>query len=78
MEEQVKGDLLEFRHEYHFKVVKNGTIMINMVNFSGPRDFIGKFLGKLYLKTYLETLLQRRNQIIRQYAETEKWRAVLS
>ncbi|MBC7827472.1 MAG: SRPBCC family protein [Chitinophagaceae bacterium] len=78
VQEQVKGDLLHFKHEHHFKAVENGTILIDMIDFEGPRDVIGKVMGRLYLKHYLEKYLSKRNILIQQYAETEKWRAVLS
>ena len=78
VQEQVKGDLIHFKHEVHFKPVDNGTIMIDMVDFEGPRDVVGKLIGKLYLKGYLEKFMNKRNALIQQYAETEKWRAVLS
>lgn len=78
VQEQVKGDLLHFKHEHHFKAVDNGTILIDMIDFDGPRDVIGKVIGKLYLKSYLEKFINKRNTLIRQYAESEKWRAVLS
>jgi ligand-binding SRPBCC domain-containing protein len=77
-EEQVKGDLEKFRHEHHFKKVENGTIVIDLVEFGGPKDILGKIFGKIYFRKYLEELLRRRNDVIRNYAETEKWRAVLS
>jgi hypothetical protein len=35
-------------------------------------------MGKLYLKNYLEKFINKRNLVIQQYAESEKWRAVLS
>lgn len=78
VQEQVKGDLLHFRHEHHFKRVDNGTILIDMIDFDGPRDVVGKLIGKFYLKEYLEKFINKRNSLIRQYAETDKWRAVLS
>jgi ligand-binding SRPBCC domain-containing protein len=78
VQEQVNGDLVHFKHEHHFKPVENGTILIDMVNFEGPRDVIGKLVGKLYLKNYLEQFLQKRNTLIQQYAESDKWRAVLT
>jgi ligand-binding SRPBCC domain-containing protein len=78
IEEQVKGDLRNFRHEHHFKSAENGTIIIDIVEFGNPKDILGKILGKIYFKNYLEELLHKRNEIIRSYAETEKWRAVLS
>jgi ligand-binding SRPBCC domain-containing protein len=77
-EEQVKGDLENFKHEHHFRQIENGTIIIDILDFGRPRDLIGKLLGKVYLKKYLEQLVMKRNEVIRSYAETEKWRAVLS
>jgi ligand-binding SRPBCC domain-containing protein len=77
VEEQIKGDLLSYRHEHHFKPIDNGTIVIDLIQFGAPRDFVGHYLGKLYLKNYLEELMRKRNEVIRSYAETEKWRAVL-
>ena len=78
VQEQVKGDLLHYKHEHHFKPVDNGTILIDMIDFEGPRDVIGKIVGKIYLKSYVEKFIHKRNSLIRQYAESEKWRAVLS
>jgi hypothetical protein len=48
------------------------------VDFGSTRDMLGKLFGKFYLKKYLEELLGRRNEMVRTYAESEKWRAVLS
>jgi ligand-binding SRPBCC domain-containing protein len=78
IQEQVKGDLLHFKHEHYFKPVENGTILIDMIDFDGPRDVIGKVMGKIYLKNYLEKFIHKRNILIQQYAESDKWRAVLS
>ncbi|MDX2047209.1 MAG: SRPBCC family protein [Chitinophagaceae bacterium] len=78
VEEQVNGDLRRFRHEHHFMQAENGTIMIDMLDFEGPTDWFGKLLGKFYLKKYLQKFIQKRNEVIKQYAESEKWRAVLS
>jgi hypothetical protein len=52
--------------------------MIDIVDYGIPKDFLGRVFGKLYFKKYLEDLLHKRNELIRNYAETEKWRAVLS
>ena len=78
IEEQVKGDLQHYKHEHHFKAVQNGTIIIDILEFGTPRDIIGKIFGKVYFKKYLEELLRKRTELIRSYAETEKWRAVVS
>jgi len=76
-EEQSKGDLQSYRHDHHFKRIDNGTILIDVLDFGAPRDLVGKLIGNLYLKDYLEKLVLKRNEVIRQYAETERWRAVL-
>lgn len=76
VEEQIKGDLKSFRHEHHFKSVENGTLVIDLVEMEEPRDAIGSVLGKLFMKKYFETLLNKRNALVKLYAESEKWRAV--
>jgi ligand-binding SRPBCC domain-containing protein len=78
VDEMIKGDLKSFRHEHHFKSAANGTIMIDLVSFESPYSFIGKWFSKFYLKNYLEQLLIRRNKVIKEYAETTKWKAMLS
>lgn len=78
VEEQVKGDLLSFRHEHHFKQIDNGTIMIDIIDYDYPRDLIGKMIGKFYFKTYLEKILSKRNEVIRKYAESDLWKPLLA
>jgi len=77
-EEQIKGDLKSYRHEYHFKKVDNGTILIDLLEFEGPRDLLGSLAARFFLKSYFEAVVKKKNDLIRQYAETEKWKAVLS
>jgi ligand-binding SRPBCC domain-containing protein len=74
----IKGDFDSFEHEHHFKSIKNGTIMIDLLRFESPYGITGKIFNRLYLKNYLEDLLLRRNNIIKDYAETSKWKAILS
>ena len=78
IDEMIKGDFKSFKHEHHFKSVSNGTIMIDQVNFESPYGLIGKWMNAIYLKNYLEKLLESRNNIIKDYAETEKWKAILN
>jgi ligand-binding SRPBCC domain-containing protein len=77
-EEQIKGDLKSFRHDYHFKKVDNGTIMIDLVEFEGPRDILGSLAARFFLKSYIESNIKKKNELLRQYAESEKWRAVMT
>jgi ligand-binding SRPBCC domain-containing protein len=76
-DEMIKGDFKSFRHEHHFKTTANGTIMIDLLEFESPYGFAGKILNRFYLKNYLEKLLIHRNEVIKKYAETGKWKAIL-
>lgn len=78
IDEMVKGDFKSFKHEHHFKQVDNGTIMIDLLVFESPYGMIGKFFNELYLKDYLKKLLLKRNAVIKEYAETQKWQALLN
>lgn len=77
VEEQVKGDLKSFRHEHHFKEVENGSLLIDMIYMEEPRDAVGGLMGKLFMKGYFEKILNKRNALIKQYAESDKWRTVM-
>jgi ligand-binding SRPBCC domain-containing protein len=76
-DEMTAGDFKSFQHHHYFKPVQNGTIMIDVLFFESPYGFIGRWFNTLYLKKYLERTLNKRNAVIKEYAETEKWKAIL-
>jgi ligand-binding SRPBCC domain-containing protein len=76
-DEMIKGDFKYFRHQHFFKPAENGTIMIDLVEFKSPYGIVGKLLSKFYLKDYIEQLLLKRNKVIKEYAETSRWKAIL-
>ena len=78
IDEMLKGDFKSFHHEHHFKAVENGSIMIDLINFESPYGVIGKIANRLFLKSYIEKLLIKRNTVIKDYAETQKWKAILN
>jgi ligand-binding SRPBCC domain-containing protein len=77
-DEMIKGDFKSFRHEHHFKSADNGTIMIDKLTFESPFGIIGKLVDKIYLKNYLQKIVEKRNAVIKDYAETGKWKAILN
>lgn len=77
-DEMQQGDFKSFKHEHHFKQVGNGVIMIDLVDFESPYGAAGRFVNKYYLTRYLEKMLQHRNNVIKEYAETDKWKLVLN
>lgn len=78
VDEMLKGEFKSFKHEHHFKAIDNGTIMIDILDFESPYGSLGKLFNSIYLKRYLEKFLQKRNNIIKEYAETQKWTAILN
>ena len=77
IDEMLKGDFKSFRHEHHFKAAANGTIMIDIIDFETPYGFWGRIANDLFLRSYIEKFLLKRNAVIKDYAETQKWKAIL-
>ena len=77
-DEMAEGDFKKLVHEHHFKQVENGTIMIDIMNFEVPYGSVGRLFSKLYLTNYLRRLLKHRNEVVKEYAESDKWRHVLN
>jgi ligand-binding SRPBCC domain-containing protein len=77
-DEMVTGDFKSMRHEHHFKQIDNGTLMIDILNFESPYGSLGEISNKIFLTRYLRNLLEQRNGIIKQYAESEKWKFILN
>jgi ligand-binding SRPBCC domain-containing protein len=78
IDEMTAGDFKSFKHQHHFKPTNNGTIMIDVLDFKAPYGIIGRLFTRLYLKQYLRQLLQKRNEVIKEYAETKKWISILT
>ena len=78
IDEMIKGDFKNFRHQHHFKKVENGTIMIDLVDFESPYAALGKIVNSVFLKKYIEAFLVKRNTTLKEYAETGKWKVILN
>jgi ligand-binding SRPBCC domain-containing protein len=76
-DKMIKGDFLSFSHEHFFKSANNGTIVIDIINYETPYGLLGRFVNRVFLHKYLEQLIIQRNKVVAQYAEGEKWRALL-
>ena len=78
IDEMILGDFKSFKHEHHFKETDNGTIMIDKVEFESPYKIAGKLLNKIFLKNYMKELLLKRNGVIKDYSESQKWKVILN
>ena len=78
VDEMIKGDFKSYRHEHHFKVIENGTIMIDLIEFETPYGSLGRLVNRFYMIAYMEKLIKERNNTIKEYAESEKGKTILS
>lgn len=77
-DKMIKGDFKSFEHQHFFKPTDNGTIIIDIINYETPYGWIGELVNRFYLNNYLEKLILHRNEVIKRYGESDKWRALLS
>ena len=75
VDEQASGAFQSFRHEYYFE--EHGTKMLDVFNYTSPLGILGRLADVLLLKRYMTQLLIKRNEVIKEYAEAEKWREVV-
>lgn len=76
-DEMVRGPFSAIRHDHLFERTLDGTLMIDKFWFRSPAWILGIAFNKLVLERYLRSLLARRNQVIKEFAESEKWKLIL-
>jgi ligand-binding SRPBCC domain-containing protein len=74
VDEMVNGAFKSFRHEHFFFTLDDKTIMRDVFTFESPLGIIGKIFNFLTLKAYMTSLLKQRNEVIKQVAESDKWK----
>jgi hypothetical protein len=77
-EEMSQGALESFKHLRHFKKIQNGTLVIDEVYYSLPKTFWAPWVDRFFLNGKLNELLKERNKILKEYAESNQWRALLT
>ncbi|MEP6949246.1 MAG: SRPBCC family protein [Ginsengibacter sp.] len=76
-DEQQQGAFKYIVHDHFFESGDGKVIMKDVFKFQSPFGYIGKLADKIFLNNYLKKLLVDRNKIIKEYAETEKWKLIL-
>jgi len=69
-DEMMSGAFKSFRHEHHFLVVDNGTLMRDVFAFESPFGILGRRFNWLILTKYMTKLLLERNRVIKLVAES--------
>ncbi len=74
----VNGAFKSFRHEHHFTDFNGGTVMIDYFDYKSPLGVLGKIADKLFLKKYMVDLLEKRNKTVKEFAESDKWKQLMT
>jgi len=76
-DEQQKGAFKNFKHDHYFEKQSDYVIMKDRFEFESPLGVFGKIFNKLVLTKYLEKFLIERNAVIKEYAESDKWKEII-
>lgn len=74
----ISGAFKRMVHHHEFTEHPAGTVMRDHFVFASPLGFIGKLVDSAFLTAYMCRLLVRRNEVLRQLAESEEWRRYLT
>ena len=76
-DEQEKGAFRLIVHDHYFETENGYVLMKDIFRFESPLGLFGKLFNRLILTSYLRKLLVKRNNVIKEYAETGKWKLLL-
>ena len=76
-DEQVKGIFKLLKHDHFFEQIGDETVMLDSFEYESPFGIVGHIFNKTLLTNYLTKFLNIRNNLIKEFAETEKWKIVL-
>ncbi len=80
VDEMVDGAFKGFRHEHKFLKGKSETetVLVDVFEYESPFGVFGRIADKLFLEKYMTDLLVKRNQTIKDFAETDSWKSLLT
>jgi ligand-binding SRPBCC domain-containing protein len=77
VDEMVSGAFKSLKHQHIFQLNNNQTIMEDVFEYQSPFGVLGKLVDNVFLEKYMFELLNKRNQTIKEFAESEKWKEIL-
>ena len=77
-DEMVEGVFKMICHDHIFEEDGDKTIMRDKFQFESPGGLFGILFNKVMLESYLRDLLIRRNQMIKEVAESNQWKKILN
>ena len=77
-DEMISGAFSRFKHEHHFEDLNGGTLMTDVFDYQSPLRFLGRLADKIFLEKYMTDLLKERNRIVKEFAESDKWKILVA
>ena len=74
----VAGAFKSMKHDHEFIAQPPGTLMKDHFEFESPFGMIGRLFDWLFLLGYMRRFLVRRNQVLKELAESEDWKKYLT
>jgi ligand-binding SRPBCC domain-containing protein len=73
-----RGIFRSMRHDHYFRCVSGDeTEMRDVFCFAAPWPILGRLAETAFLRRYMRALLRERNAVIKEIAESSKWREYL-
>lgn len=73
----VKGAFASMCHTHRFETIGSMTRMHDSFTFRAPLGPLGRIAERLLLTRYMKRFLIERNQVLKQTAESDRWRDFL-
>ena len=74
----LKGTFKSMHHTHSFEEENDFTIMNDVFEFESPLGFLGKIAEVLFLKKYMKNFLAKKNQTLKEVAESNQWKTLLN
>lgn len=70
VDEMVSGAFKTMKHTHRFTATEQGTIMTDEFSYTTPLGLVGSMVDALILKRYMTAFLRKRNDLLKQLAES--------
>ncbi|UIR57264.1 SRPBCC family protein [Sphingobacterium sp. SRCM116780] len=78
-EDKMIQGIFEFmEHQHIFEEINDEVVMKDIFQFRAPWGILGRLAEWMFLKRYMKRFLEERNTVIKEVAESGKWRNFLS
>ena len=67
VDEQRKGPYRIWHHEHHFKAVKGGVLMTDILHYDIGKWIVGRIAGKLFVDKKVKGVFEYRNKTLETY-----------